>query len=136
MTKRVARTRANGTMTEGAYRSFIKSGLRRMSTRWAPKYKCKKDARHPVKLPNDKGRLVFHSLCNGCGEIRPETESTVDHIVPIINPDVGFTTWDDVIERLFCEVNNLQVLCTPCHTEKTKGEKKRDTERRRKERSE
>ena len=123
-------------MTEGAYRSFIKSGLRRMSTRWKPKYDVKKEARHHKKLPNDKGRLVFHSLCNGCGHVVPETTATVDHIKPIIDPNIGFTNWNDVIQALFCEAEGLQVLCKPCHDNKTKKEKAIDTERRRKERSE
>ncbi len=87
----VERTRAGGSMTEGAFRSFIKSGLRRMSTRWKPKYDVKKKARHKVKLPNEKDRLVFHSLCNDCSNLVPETTATVDHIKPIINTHIGFT---------------------------------------------
>ncbi len=131
----VPRTRAGGSMTEGARRSFIKSGLRRMSTRWKPKYDVKKQSRHKEKLPNDKGRLVFHSLCARCGETVPETTATVDHRIPIIDPAIGFTDWDDVINRLFCESDNLQVLCKPCHDTKTKEEKAIDTERRRRERA-
>ena len=135
MPKKVPRTRANGSMTEGAFRSFIKSGLRRMSVRWKPKNDVKKEARHNEKLPNNKGRLVFHSKCNECGGIVPETTVTVDHIIPIIDPEVGFTNWDDVISALFCEVEGLQVLCVPCHTDKTKREKAIATERRRSERA-
>lgn len=135
MRKKVPRTRAGGSMTEGAFRSFIKSGLRRMSTRWKPKYDVKKAARHYEKLPNLKGRMVFHSECNMCQDIVPETTATVDHITPIINPHVGFTNWDDVIYALFCEADGLQVLCKPCHDSKTKEEKAIDTERRRQERT-
>jgi len=32
-------------------------------------------------------------------------------------------SWEAFIERLFCEKENLQVLCIPCHKEKTKKEK-------------
>ena len=133
--RRVPRNRAGGSMTEGGFRSFIKSGLRRMSTRWKPKYDVKKAARHKEKLLNNNGRLVFHSHCARCGDIVPETTATVDHRLPIIDPSIGFTDWDDVINRLFCESDNLQVLCKPCHDNKTKEEKKIDTERRRRERS-
>jgi hypothetical protein len=35
----------------------------------------------------------------------------------------GFTTWDDVINRMFCEKENLQVLCHECHKAKTQEEK-------------
>ena len=129
------KTRNSNTWTEGQFNSFIKSMLRRGSTRWGPKYGCKKAARHSEKLPNDKGRLVFHSKCASCNEIHPETTCAVDHINPVINPSTGFTTWDDVIERLFCELDNLQVLCKPCHDKKTQEEKDIDKERRRRERA-
>ncbi len=132
MRKKVPRTRCNGTWTEGQYRSFIKSGLRRMSQRWGPKYVCKKEARHPVKLANERGRLVFHSKCAGCGNIYPETTCAVDHIKPVINPEEGFTTWDSVIANLFCETDNLQVLCKECHDTKTREEKEIDKQRRNK----
>jgi 5-methylcytosine-specific restriction endonuclease McrA len=47
----------------------------------------------------------------------------VDHIKPIIDPDVGFTTWDECIERMFCEADNLQVLCKSCHEIKSNEER-------------
>ncbi len=122
-------------MTEGGYRSFIKSGLRQKSRNWKPKYDVKSAARHPVKLLNKRGRLVFHSTCNSCGDVVPETTATVDHIKPIINPAIGFVTWDDVIYNMFCEADNLQVLCKPCHDKKTKEEKAIGTERKRQERA-
>lgn len=55
----------------------------------------------------------------------------VDHIQPIINPEVGFTTWDDLITRMFCEEDNLQVLCKDCHDRKSKDERERAKQRRR-----
>lgn len=48
----------------------------------------------------------------------------VDHIKPVVDPNTGFTSWDDFIERLYCEKENLQVLCTTCHDRKTLKEKK------------
>ena len=129
------KTRNGNTWSEGQFNSFIKSMLRRGSTRWGPKYCVKKAARHTEKLPNDKGRLVFHSLCASCGNIYPETTCAVDHILPVVDPHKGFTTWDDIIERLFCEEDNLQVLCKGCHDVKTQKEKDIDKERRRHERS-
>ena len=46
----------------------------------------------------------------------------VDHINPIIDPAVGFISWDSFIEGLFCEAENLQALCKDCHKIKTKEE--------------
>lgn len=71
-------------------------------------------------------------LCAGCGrEVEASAKINgrrvknvhVDHIRPIIDPEVGFTTWDDLIARMFCEGDNLQLLCNDCHTTKTNEEK-------------
>ena len=129
------KTRNGGTWTEGQLNSFIKSMLRKGSIRWGPKYSVKKAARHFEKLPNDKGRLVFHSLCADCRSLYPETTCAVDHILPVVDPHKGFVSWDSVIERLFCEEDNLQVLCKSCHDVKTQKEKIIDQERRKRERA-
>jgi 5-methylcytosine-specific restriction endonuclease McrA len=126
----VPKIRAHGTMTEAGYRAFIRSMLRRGSIRWKPKYVAKAMARHHEKLPNGRGRDVFHSLCAECEQLVPETSAVVDHIKPVVDPNVGFTTWDDFIERLFCEADNLQVLCKVCHDEKTAKEKAEAKERK------
>jgi hypothetical protein len=34
----------------------------------------------------------------------------------------GFLSWDIFIERLFCGIENLQILCSECHKVKTKKE--------------
>ena len=117
------KTRNGNTWTEGTFNSFIKSMLRRGSTRWGPKYECKKNARVPLKFANLKNRYVFHSKCASCEKIYPETECSVDHINPIIDPTMGFLSWDKIIENLFCELDGLQVLCKKCHDEKTQKEK-------------
>lgn len=130
MASRVPKTRASGSMTEAGYRGFIRSMLRRGSTRWKPKYEVKRKARYHEKLPGATARLVFHSTCAGCHGVFPETTTVVDHIKPVVDPDVGFTTWDEFIARLFCEEDNLQVLCQACHDIKTADEKERNAQRR------
>jgi hypothetical protein len=41
--------------------------------------------------------------------------------VPVI-PVTGFDSWDETIERIFCEKDNLELLCIPCHKQITKKE--------------
>ncbi len=129
------KTHNGGVWTPARFNSFITSTLRRATARWGPKNEAKKYARHVCKLPNEKGRLVFHSVCQHCASIIPETTSKVDHIDPVVDPAIGFTTWDDKIERMFCEVEGFQVLCPCCHDEKTASERKVSTERKRRERN-
>ena len=112
----VAKPRNSGQWTESRYRSFIVSTIRKSSARWGPKNEAKKDARHFEKLPNPKGRLVFHSCCAMCNAIIPETTSSVDHIEPVIDPKKGFVSWDEYITRMYCEREGFQVLCSSCHS--------------------
>lgn len=126
------KTRCGGQWTEAKFHSFIKNNLRHASRKWAPISKCLSDAR--VKRGFYK--------CAECEEIVPASTKdpetgkrikniVVDHINPIIDPHTGFTTWDDVINRMFCEDDNLQALCYSCHKQKTDKEKAITAERRR-----
>jgi hypothetical protein len=118
----------DGQWTVARFNSFIKGGLRQISRRWPPKYKVKKDAwvergvyqcagykkrkhRAPVSVINDKKKRVNNIF--------------VDHIDPIVDPEVGFTNWDSIISRMFCEATGLQVLCSECHKRKTDDERSR-----------
>jgi 5-methylcytosine-specific restriction endonuclease McrA len=67
------------------------------------------------------GRSAKHFKCAKCKQEFPAKDVTVDHKIPIVGPE-GFVSWDLFIERLFCSIKNLQVLCKPCHAIKTKKE--------------
>lgn len=117
---RVVRTRNAGTMTESAFWSFIRSALRQKSRWWKPITQCKLKARRPYKGPNK--RQKFEYQCNNCKEWFPDKRVNVDHITPAGT----LRTASDLpgfVERLFCEIDGLQVLCSKCHDEKTKQEK-------------
>jgi len=117
-----------GQWTKARFTSFIKSQLR--GGRWPPKYQCLKDAQTEKKTNVKTGRLAMHYLCNECGNDFPAKEVVADHIDPVIDPDVGFTNWDEYIERLYIEVDGFQCLCKPCHKIKTDDEKARAKIRR------
>ena len=117
------KTRCSGQWTEAKFTSFIKNNLRRATIKWAPIQETLKEARTrrgfymcasckqevTASIKNDNGKRIKNAI--------------VDHIQPIIDPAVGFTTWDDCINRMFCEKDNLQVVCHECHQEKSNEEK-------------
>ena len=114
------KTRNAGTMTESAFWSFIRSALRQKSRWWKPIAQAKAKAKRAYKGPLK--RQKFEYQCAECLEWFPDKKINVDHRIPAgtlrcANDLPGF------VERLFCEVDNLQVLCTTCHDRKTQNEK-------------
>lgn len=88
--------------------------------RWPPKWEVLKNARIGKKLNKKTGRKALHYRCAVCGKEFVQSRVQVDHILPI----GSCKTWDEFIEKLFCEKDNLQVLCKSCHKRKTKKEQK------------
>lgn len=120
----LVKTHNNGQWTAARFHSFIKSALRRASVRWPPisrvrkkswvkrgVYKCagyKKSAHNvPVSFMRNDKRV---------------NNIYVDHIKPVV-PTTGFVSWDNTIQLLFCEDEDLQVLCYDCHNNKTSDER-------------
>jgi 5-methylcytosine-specific restriction endonuclease McrA len=109
-------------MTESAFWSFIRSTLRQKSRWWKPITQCKLESRRPYKGPLK--RQKFEYQCNSCKQWFPEKKINVDHIVGAGSLNCG-ADLPGFVERLFCEQDNLQVLCEVCHNEKTQLEKQK-----------
>lgn len=118
---RVPRTRNNATMTESAFWSWIRSTLRQKSRWWKPVAEAKKRARRAYKGPNKRQKWEYK--CAECNNHFKSEDVQVDHI----EPAGTLKCYDDLpgfVERLFCEVEGLQVLCSKCHDKKTEKERK------------
>lgn len=116
------KTRNAGTMTESAFWSFIRSALRQKSRWWKPITECKMKARRAYKGPLK--RQKFEYQCNYCKNWFPEKKINVDHIIGAGSLNCS-ADLPGFVDRLFCEQDNLQVLCTECHDKKTKLEKEK-----------
>jgi hypothetical protein len=93
------------------FRSVLTSHLRRFSRFW-----------QPSKNVQDKARIARGMYqCSICSKIVGPKEIKIDHIEPVV-PVTGFTNWDDLINRLFCEESGLQAICKDCHQIKTDKE--------------
>jgi len=118
----IKKMRNNGQWTEARFNSFIKSALRAASRRWPPKFGALKKAYTCNKKNIKTNRMSKHYTCAQCRGLFPTSEVEVDHINPVV-PVTGFTTWGEVIERMFCEEEGFQVLCRTCHSVKSTAER-------------
>lgn len=60
-------------------------------------------------------------FCEICGVIGPKRNYQLDHKIPVI-PLEGFDNFDNYIDRLYCDVDGYQLICIPCHKEKSATE--------------
>lgn len=119
----MAREFNGGKWTEAKFHSFVKSALRAASRKWPPKYETINNAFVGTQVNASSGRLAKHFRCADCANSFPSSKIQVDHVHAIIDPKVGFTNWDDVVNAMFCEKDNLQCLCLDCHKTKTAQER-------------
>jgi 5-methylcytosine-specific restriction endonuclease McrA len=122
MATRGEKCRAGDTWTEARYFAFIRGALRRAAAKYPVKYQVK-DAARRNKPEGKAGRHRFEYQCNGCKKWFQGKEVEVDHI----EPAGSLKTFSDLpafTERLFCEADNMQVLCKKCHRKKTNEERK------------
>ena len=113
----VIKNRNNNTMSEAAFWGMIRSTLRQKSRWWKPIAICLNNNKREYNGTNK--RQKFEYQCNSCKKWKNRKLVAVDHIIPAgtlkcAEDLAGF------IERLFCEVKGLQLLCNTCHDEKTK----------------
>lgn len=112
----------SGLWTKSRFDSFIKSALRAASLKWPPRWQVLKEAFVGIKINKKTGRSSKHYKCNHCKKDFPTSEVEVNHKISVV-PYEGITSWDIVIERLFCEAEGLEALCKPCHKTITTQEK-------------
>ncbi len=123
--------RNGGKWTDARFKSFITSLLRSGTRRWQPKFEVLAEAKTKKKVNKKTKRMAQHYLCASCNQEHPASNVQIDHIIPVVSPSEGFTTWDSFIDGLFCEKENLQCLCIPCHKVKSEKERQQHASNRR-----
>lgn len=77
------------------------------------------ESMHRVKVKSDQYK------CDECKGVYRLREVQVDHIVPCVDPVVGWVSLQEFARRLFCSSKELRVLCKDkCHKSKTNAENK------------
>lgn len=94
-------------------KQFIIQLLRRGTYKWYGRWTAEKRS----KLQE---RNTY--FCENCGVIGGKKDFQMDHILPIVDPEKGFETFDKYIDRMFCEAVGFMRLCLSCHETKTNHE--------------
>ena len=120
-TPRGIKTRNGGQWTEARYRGFIRSALRGAWSRWGPNHQTKKDAKVGYNQYECAGYETEPHIVGSSIVIDGKRKNNIftDHIIPVGSDG----DWNEVISNLFCEAENLQLLCKECHDKKTKDER-------------
>lgn len=109
----------------------IREALRSIFTKYhQPRREVLADARRLLPKVNKDGEESrqpnVRFECNSCKELYKATEVAVDHKEPVGAtpewPPITEGDWERWMLRVYCESQNLQVLCKVCHDRKTKGE--------------
>jgi hypothetical protein len=95
------------------YTRYVTSQLRRIF-RWSP------EKRRALAGASVKGSRPAIYKCALCLKFCIKSDVHVDHIQPVVDPEVGFVDWNTLIERLYCDASGLRVLCVACHKDVTK----------------
>jgi 5-methylcytosine-specific restriction endonuclease McrA len=106
-------------------RNLIKGAIRRVFSRSDLRREVLNSAVVEHSDPERK-RVKTWVKCAECGTLDAKTNMQVDHIDPVVPLDSALEhmTWDDLVNRVWCDRNSLQVLCLSCHNVKTKEESK------------
>lgn len=103
----------------------IKGALRRAFSRSKLRNSCMDKCRIE-HYDEERPRVRKWGYCNNpeCGMIVPFYTITLDHSKPIIDVTSSMKemSLDELVDRIWCEEDNLVPLCEPCHTAKTKLE--------------
>lgn len=120
---RVERTRANGTFTEARYWGFVRSALRKAWLRWPPRYAALNAAESGI----GKLRRWRCAICDG-DFLKKDVE--VDHFPVACGSLKDYDDLPRFVKTLYCEADNLRVVCKTCHKAHTKQQREDAKEKR------
>lgn len=106
-------------------RNLLKGAARRVFSR-SDLRKSVLDSAKVAHSDPKRPRVKTWYQCKECGHFDNANNVAVDHVIPIVDlkSSLEEMSWDELINRIWCEEKNLQVLCDSCHNIKTKAENK------------
>lgn len=113
-------------------KNLIVGAFRKLSYRWKPRNQAKANAKVDSALYRCAkcGCLCYEGTSEEnyieylyqYEDYEVKGKGAMDHIVPVIDPELGFQTLDILAERMFVPLDGWQYLCYDDHKEKSKIE--------------
>lgn len=105
----------------------IRGALRRAFARSPVVTEVKMAGRREIPKYNKDGsrakKNAVQYSCQVCNQWVASTKVVVDHINPVVSVEDGFQDWNTFVDRLWCDISNLQRICEFCHQIKTNTER-------------
>lgn len=123
------------------FRSWFISQARNAMRRYPPYYQARNAVKEEYFIPSKTGKPMkrVRFTCASCGGKFNSNNIVVDHRIPVVEPTTGFPLmldgnddWSTYLSRLFCPIENLQVLCKNDHDIKSGKETKQRVKARKK----
>lgn len=107
-------------------RNLLKGAIRRVFSRSDLRKKVVELTVVSGYTDPSRPRVKKWSICQCCKQYVPTYTLQVDHKDPVVPLDSSLKdmSWDLVVDRTWCEENNLWAICLNCHKDKTKVEQK------------
>jgi 5-methylcytosine-specific restriction endonuclease McrA len=85
--------------------------------------RVREKAVHPSKKGPRGGKQY---ICSKCKKTFGAKDISVDHRIPVVrlSSSLQEMSYDQMVEQIFCNEVNLEVLCIECHKTKTARERK------------
>lgn len=105
-------------------RGLLKGAIRRVFSRSELRRTVLAAAKVEGITSVQRPRVKTWYQCRSCDSYCAGYEMQVDHIDPLIpvNTALERMTWDEVVDRTWCEKHNLRAICLHCHKAKSKIE--------------
>lgn len=107
-------------------RNLVKGSIMRVFSRSELRREVLSTSIMPGYTDPNRPRVTKWSMCRMCNTPTPTYLMEVDHIIPKIPMDRSLEemTWDELIDRTWCNISNLQPICRTCHSIKSRAENK------------
>lgn len=104
---------------------MIKGALRRVFARSELRKNALGALRPLTYFDPKRPRVSQWVTCPHCQLKTPKYLMIIDHHDPVIPiyTSLEAMSWDEVIDRMWCDPANLRPLCKECHAKKTKQER-------------